>query len=490
MDLYCTRPGCLKPVNHFTDLDDPAILRTVPQKYCITCGMPLILAGHFIPHRLLGQGGFGAAFLGCDRHTSSFRQCVIKQFQPSGNLTPAQLQVAQDLFKREGKALEELGNAHPQIPDSFAFFEVKVPHAQPGKPDQFFYLVQEFIDGQTMEEEMTQQGLFSAEKIKELLQAILPVLTFVHEHGFIHRDIKPSNIMRHRNGLLYLLDFGAVKQATNAGEAARSTGIYSKGFAPPEQMSGCQIYPSTDLYALAVTCLMLMTGKDPSELYDSYSNTWKWRNFVSQVSSPLAEVLDRMLLPTPSDRFHSAVEVLDALKQPAAPGKRPNTRPSGKTQPSPPPFQPTVLPSQASQPTGKSTAPAKPVRQRASIKSFSTLELLGGSAFTGFQGGLLAIALISVFGTTLVSAGFWLLLVAGLVLLQSRRIIERIDLIILGGATLATVAFIPTLHQIVLAANAGNPLIAVLLFAGLAGAAAIAVMALFRLIYKLLSRFM
>lgn len=491
MELYCTRPGCPKPVNFFSDLDDPAVLRTIPQKYCTTCGMPLILAGHYLPQKLLGQGGFGAAFLARDRHTSSLRQCVLKQFQPSGNLSPGQLQVAQELFEREGKALEELGNAHPQIPDSYAFFELAVPGTHPGKQDEFFYLAQEFIDGQTMEEELVQKGTFSDQEVMELLQGILPVLTFVHENGFIHRDIKPSNIMRHRNGLLYLLDFGAVKQATKVG-TAKSTGIYSQGFAPPEQVSGSRVYPSTDLYALAVTCIMLLTGKLPEDLYESYSNTWKWRHFAPQVSHSLADVLDRMLRPTPSERFHSAAEVLEALKQPIAPVRSPATPArTGRAQPAPNPAPPTVLPAQpAAQPGAPAAPPAKPVQQRPQVAPFSTLELLGGAAFTGVEGGLLAIALVSLLGTSFLSAGFWLLLLAGLVLLQLRRVIEGMDLIILAGVTVAVVLFFPQLHRIVALASSGNPRVTVLLIAGLAGLSVISIATLFRLVYKLLSTFL
>ncbi|WP_254721730.1 protein kinase domain-containing protein [Kovacikia minuta] len=384
MDLYCTRPGCPRPVNPFPDLDDPAVLRSVPQKFCTACGMQLIVGGHYLPLKLLGQGGFGAAFLARDRDTRSLRQCVVKQFQPSGNLSPAQLQIAQDLFEREGDVLESLGNAHPQIPDSYAFFEMTVPGLQPGKQDKFFYLVQEYIDGQTMEEELEQKGQLSSDEVMELLESILPVLRFIHENGSIHRDIKPSNIMRHRNGRFYLLDFGAVKQATKGGvAAARSTGIYSQGFAPPEQVSGSEVYPSTDLYALAVTCMMLLTGKQPNELLDSYSNTWKWRNYVAQVTSPLADVLDRMLLPTPSERFHSATEVLEALKQPIAPtpSRKAVSPPSPPPSPSSPasPTPPTTIPAQPAQPPAPVSAAAKPVQQKPAVSPFSTLELLGGA---------------------------------------------------------------------------------------------------------------
>ena len=103
MEVYCTRPGCTRPLNHFTDLDDNGILRTVQQKYCTTCGMPLILSGRYLPIKLLGRGGFGAAFLARDRLIPGMRQCVVKQFLPAGNLTPTQMELAQKLLKEKPK---------------------------------------------------------------------------------------------------------------------------------------------------------------------------------------------------------------------------------------------------------------------------------------------------------------------------------------------------------------------------------------------------
>lgn len=318
MEIYCTRPHCPRPQNYFPDLDDSAILRTAQQKYCITCGMPLILVGRYLPVKLLGRGGFGAAFLARDRDTPGMRQCVVKQFQPAGNLSPTQLQLAQDLFEREAEVLEQIGNQHEQIPDLFAFFPLLASSLQAGQQEQFFYLVQEYIDGHNLEEELIQKGRFSEQEVLEILREILKVLKFVHDANIIHRDIKPSNIMRHRNGKLYLLDFGAVKQIANSpiGTNTPSTGIYSMGFAPPEQMSGGQIFPSTDLYALAVTCVILLTGEqDVTRLFDAYSNQWKWRERVT-VSPHLAKILDKMLQAAASQRYQSAQEVLQALDRP------------------------------------------------------------------------------------------------------------------------------------------------------------------------------
>jgi serine/threonine protein kinase len=511
MDLYCTRPGCPRPVNAFTDLDHQATLKTVPQKYCTTCGMELILVGRYLPLKLLGQGGFGAAFLARDRYTPAMRKCVVKQFLPSGNLSPKQLEVAQQLFEREAEVLEQLGNTHPLIPDLFAFFELTLPSAQPGKQDKFFYLVQEYIDGETMEEELVQKGTLPPNDVAAMLKEVLEILTFVHDNGSIHRDIKPSNIMRHRNGRFYLLDFGAVKQATKGTATAKSTGIYSLGFAPPEQMSGGEVYPSSDLYALAVTCLMLLTGKQPNELFDSYSNTWKWRSYAPSINRTLADGLDRMLLPTPSQRFQSAAAVLSALKKTSSAGKaRSPTVP--KQVPTPAPPLPTALPQPASQqqppaarpiqPRAASQAvvapsaasqPGRPVRQRTTIAPFSTLELLAAAAFTGFEGGLLVIALVSVLGTSLISGGFWLVLLAGLVFLQARRTIERVDLLITAGMTLAIVLFVSPLHRFAVSLApliGGNVLVAIVVTAVATSLGAIAMTALFRIIFNLLSTFL
>ncbi len=447
--------------------------------------MPLLLLNRYMPQKLLGQGGFGAAFLARDRYTPGLRPCVVKQFQPSGNLTANQLQIAQDLFEREAEVLESLGNANSQIPDLYAFFELTVPDGRSGQSQQFFYLVQEFIDGQTMEDELIQQGPFSEAAVRQVLSEILEVLAFVHANGSIHRDIKPSNIMRHRKGRLYLLDFGAVKQATKGGAAAHSTGIYSQGFAPPEQVAGAQVYPSSDLYALAVTAIQLLTGKPPNELYDSYKNSWKWQSFA-QVSDRLAQILNRMLQPSASDRFQSAEEVLQALNQtPATPHPATPAKPTPAASPAPTPVA--VSPPQ---PPLSSPPPFSPAKQRPTVGPFSALELLRGAALTGFEAGLLAIAMVSLLGTML-GSGFWLLLLLILWILQWRRIMDWKDLLILSGLTLAGVWFFPILRQLPLTTGPMVlPAAQVVLLAVMAGLSAIAVTALFRLIYKLLSSFL
>ncbi len=465
MEVYCTRPHCPRPQNYFADLDDNITLKTVQQKYCTTCGMPLLLDGRYVPLKLLGRGGFGAAFLARDRRTPGMRYCVVKQFQPAGNLTSTQLQVAQQLFEREAEVLEQIGKQNEQIPDLFAYFEVIVKSLESGQQDKFFYLVQEYIDGQNLEEELAQRGKFTEEEVLEVLREILKVLKFVHNKGIIHRDIKPSNIMRARHGKLYLLDFGAVKQVTNvpSGLGGSSTGIYSMGFAPPEQMSGGQVFPSTDLYALAVTVLILLTNQEANQLFDGYSNQWVWRSLVS-INKSVADILDRMLLPAANQRFQSAQEVLSALDSLSIP----------PTQLRPP--KPSVAKSSSqTQPPQVPIVPPPPQKP-----AFSTIEMLSGAAFSGFEGALIAIALSSLLKSPIITLGVSAGILGILIFAQTRRLIEKIDLLIIGGISFALISFFPFLH-------AALSFQQVVILAVAAGLVAIALTALFRLIYKLLS---
>lgn len=469
MEIICTRPNCPHPQNSFSDLDESSKLKTVQQKFCISCGMPLILAGRYLPIKLLGQGGFGAAFLAKDRFTPTMRECVVKQFQPSGNLSPNQLEKAQNLFEREAIVLERLGNKHPQIPDLFAFFPLIVPSIHQNKEEQYFYLAQELINGQDLEEELSIKGAFSEDEVRYILVEILKVLQFVHENNSIHRDIKPSNIMRDQEGKLFLLDFGAVKEVTASAGGGGSTGIYSQGYAPPEQMSGSQVFPATDLYALAVTCITLLSGKQPDQLYDPYNNCWNWRSQVTSVSDDLAQLFDIMLSNSVKDRFQSAEEILALLEnpQPILKPQRPLTQP--------PITQPPVSKPSVRTPLNPSIPPVVITPQ------FSLFEIIGNSAFTGFEGGLLAIALSHLFkGITPFSIGIWGMMVGGLVFLQYRRIIEKKDLPILAIISSIIMLF-PTLNH-----NLG--IMMTFIIASLAGAGSIAIMALFRLVYQILSK--
>jgi serine/threonine protein kinase len=494
MEIICTRPGCTNPRNFFGDLDSEAKIRTVQQRYCQTCGMPLILADRYLPSKLLGQGGFGTAFLARDRYKPKMSWCVVKQFQPAANLDAQELAVAQNLFQREAIVLEELGHKHPQIPDLYAFFTPIVPNSQRTGEEQYFYLAQEFIDGQNLETELETKGKFSEAEVVEILTAMLKVLIFVHDHNTIHRDIKPSNIMRNKQGVLYLLDFGSVKQiAAGSNNQRRSTGIYSMGFAPPEQMSGAEVYPSTDLYALAVTCISLLTGEAVEELYDSFNYSWNWRGYAPQTSDRLTDILNKMLQSTPAQRFQSAVEVLAALavNKPITTStsttKSANNAGKKKSPNSPIVSTISISPNSSSTPVPTANpipptpaVPSSPPIHR-SIPSFSLLEVLSSAAFTGFEGGLLYMGLTSALSVSGISLGIFGMTMGGLIFALNRRMIEKIDLLIFAGVTITLVLFVPGLQGTL-------GIQSILVIAVISAAGAIAITAFFRLIYQLLIR--
>jgi serine/threonine-protein kinase len=417
--------------------------------------MPLILGGRYLPERLLGQGGFGAAFLAVDRYSPKKAKCVLKQFQPSGNLSPQALEKAKNLFFQEAHVLEDLGREHPQIPDLYAFFPLKVKNQLTGEEEQFFYLAQEYIDGKNLEEILQQQQKpFQESEVKNILKELLLILKFIHENGSIHRDIKPSNIMLSKNGRLYLLDFGAVKQATNNpnNTQEKSTTIYSAGFAPPEQQLGNQVSASTDLYALAATCVILLTNRDPDELYDPQKQVWNWQNYAPNISADLVRVFNKMLLANPRDRFQSCGEVLTALNPPSP------------IPPSPPSPPPSPIP------------PSPPVIRKTS--RFSLGETFANAAFTGFEGTLLVIALNSLVPSVGIIIAFMIL--GGLVLALFKKVIEGKDLPIIAAITLAFL-LIPQLQG-----TLSFPEIAII--AVMAAIGAIAITAFFRLIYQIILR--
>ncbi|MBD2440664.1 serine/threonine-protein kinase [Nostoc sp. FACHB-110] len=452
MEVYCTRPRCPRPKNYFADLDDVTTLKTTQQKYCATCGMPLILDGRYMTIKLLGRGGFASAFLARDRRIPGMRYCVIKQFQPAGNVSPNQLKIAQQLFEREAEVLAQIGSEHEQIPDLYAFFPVTISSFNHiNHEDQFFYLVQEYIDGHNLEEELSKKGTFSETEAVYVLQEILKILKFVHNKGIIHRDIKPSNIMRRQDGKLYLLDFGAVKQVTNAAASAinSSTGIYSMGFAPPEQVNGNRVFPCTDLYALAVTVLTLLTGQPATQLIDPLSNQWIWRSQVT-LNPFLADILDKMLLPAVNQRFQSAEQVLVELYRRLIPQ--------------------TVLP----------TNTQLPSQLKSAKLNFSTWELLTGAAFSGFEGTLIAIAILSLVISPIVTITTTIVILGILIFAQTQRWIRQKSLLFIAAITLAAIIFFPSLQ-------AGLGIFQVVLLSTTASLIAIALTTLFRLIYKILS---
>ncbi len=290
--ICCLNPGCHNP--------------SVPEhtQLCPNCNVAIVtLKDRYRPIKSLGSGGFGKTYLAEDVDKLN-EKCVIKKFAPQIQGTAGRKK-ATELFLQEALQLLKLGK-HSQIPTLLAYFE----------ENSCLYLVQEFIDGENLLQELENQGIFSESKIRALLQDLLSILKVVHQDGVIHRDIKPENIMRRRSdGKLILIDFGASKQLQGTVKTGTSIGTF--GYAPLEQMRDGKVYPASDLYSLGATCFHLLTGVHPGELYQEYGYGWVkiWRRYLNQpISKELGEILDKLLEVEYQDRYQSAEDVLKDLK--------------------------------------------------------------------------------------------------------------------------------------------------------------------------------
>jgi serine/threonine protein kinase len=251
----------------------------------------------------IGQGGFGKTYKAVDTSHPQNKLCVIKQFTFQGS----NKDTAVDLFYKEAEHLKALGT-HDQIPTLIDCFD------ENGQ----IYLVQQYIDGQNLEEELATEGVFNQQKIKELLNSLLPVLDFLHtgSQPIIHRDIKPANIIRRRSdGQFVLVDFGAVKVASETLLAKTGTSIGSPEYVAPEQLRGKPTFAS-DIYGLGVTCIHLLTNNSPWMLQNN-DGDWCWRSFLNgnTVDGQLVNVLDKLIEPRLSGRYSSAAGVMNSLSK-------------------------------------------------------------------------------------------------------------------------------------------------------------------------------
>ena len=293
---YCIAPDCPQPKN------------ALNARICATCGSKLWLRDRYRVLGALGRGGFGATFLARDQSLPGHPSCVIKQLRPTTSV-PSLLEMARDLFQREANILGKIGN-HPQLPRLLDYFEIA----------QEFYLVQEYVSGSTLQKEVKLNGPFSEVRVKRFLTEILPVVQYIHSHKIIHRDIKPANLIRReQDQQLVMIDFGAVKDKVRPPEidhsdetALTAYAIGTPGYAPPEQMAMRPVYAS-DLYAIGVTCVYLLTGRSPKDLpYDSQSGELRWQDYTA-VSSHFAKILQKMLNISVRDRYQMASEILQDL---------------------------------------------------------------------------------------------------------------------------------------------------------------------------------
>ncbi|MBZ8181984.1 serine/threonine protein kinase [Oscillatoria salina] len=261
--------------------------------------------------------GIGSTYLVEDLHTCN-QLCVLKELLPQIQ-DASILAQAQERLRVEADLLFQL--QHPQIPKLREFLRCETE----GKLSLF--LVEEYFEGQTYHfflNARKKQGLqFSEAEITELFRQLLPVLQYIHAMGVVHQDICPDNLLlRQTDGMPALINFGLISQVTEElvseftdTRKKRTTVFGRNGYAPQEQLQAGKVAPNSDLYALAVTALVLLSGKKPQHLIDLRTLEWNWKQ-QTNLSPKLRQILEQMLGEERSDRPQTATDVLSVFWEP------------------------------------------------------------------------------------------------------------------------------------------------------------------------------
>ena len=237
-----------------------------------------IVGGRYRILRMLGGGGMKLAYAAEDLRLAA-RICALAEMVDSLTSQEAQRR-ALEAFQREAEILAQLNDPHiPQVFDSFS-------------EARHHYLVMEFIDGTTLENELAgSAGKLPANRVLEVALEVLDALQYLHARRppLIHRDLKPSNLMTTKDGQLKLIDFGIARHFV---ANTRVTMVGTHGYAAPEQYAG-RPEPRSDLYSLAATMYHSLSGRDPTtEVPFRFPPL---RNYCPDLNPKLIAVIERAL---------------------------------------------------------------------------------------------------------------------------------------------------------------------------------------------------
>ena len=215
-----------------------------------------ILGSRYRVIEYIAKGGFGKTYLAEDIQLPGRKKCVVKQLYPSVD-DPNFIKVARRMFKKEAHTLNTVGT-HDQIPQLLAYFE----------EGEKFYLVQQYIEGQTLSKELVAGQIWSEDRVIALLEDCLGILDFIHAQGVIHRDVKPDNLIRRKSdNKLVLVDFGTVKEVIKQQTQLMplTVAVGTRGYMPTEQARGKPRITS-DIYAVGMIAIQALTGILPTKL--------------------------------------------------------------------------------------------------------------------------------------------------------------------------------------------------------------------------------
>ena len=269
------------------------------------------IAGRYQIQDHIATGGMASVYKTWDKHVE--RTVAIKVLR---SLDKNDLR-AVERFRREARAAAAL--THPNAVTIYDFVE------QWGQ----YFLVMEFIDGPTLKQVIHQSRQMPALQAIEIAAQVCDVLQVAHARGFIHRDIKPQNIMlawsgnRAERPLVKLTDFGIVRVLEEGGLTNSGIVLGTADYLSPEQARGETLTASSDLYSLGVVMFEMLAGRPPFvgptavsiAMQHASANPPPLRQYNSTVPPSVEQIVMRTLQKEPEERFQSAEEMKQTLRQ-------------------------------------------------------------------------------------------------------------------------------------------------------------------------------
>lgn len=273
-----------------------------------------LLGGRYQFIQALSTHQAGQTFLAADAHYPGHPKCVVRQLRlPTRN--PMTRKFILSLLKKKVEVLEVIGQ-HEQVPSTFAAFDV----------DQSFYIVQEFIPGRSLKDELGVGRVWSQGEVLYFLKEVLPVIAFAQEHGVVHGNLKPSKMIRHKtSNRLVVLDFGAIKSISQNISSKGHTAVTqqlpleSRLYLAPEQFHRQSLFCS-DHYALGMVAIQALTGLPTDKLptgqdVDLHKEIVSLLESVPDLGINTASLIARMVHPNPQRRYQKASEILLDLER-------------------------------------------------------------------------------------------------------------------------------------------------------------------------------
>jgi len=265
-----------------------------------------IFAGRYDIKEILGAGGMGVVYRAFDRELQE--PVAIKTLKPEAMAGGAAL----DRFKQEIRLARKI--AHRNVVRTYDL----------GEQNGMYYLTMEYVEGTSLKQLIVSRGKLPVEVTLTVGKQLCRALEVAHAEGVIHRDIKPQNIVVEPNGFLKVMDFGIARLANppkGKGLTEAGTAIGTPDYMSPEQLSGLELDPRSDLYAAGVVLFECLTGRLPFEAETTWALVAKHleeeppdpRTTNPDVPGALAVVILKAMAKDPKKRFESASQMHDAL---------------------------------------------------------------------------------------------------------------------------------------------------------------------------------